>query len=61
MTLPEDRAAEAAHAIKLLTRREARAMSRIRSALRTLADVRKKLARERKAYDTAVRDAAAKP
>ena len=54
MSLPTDVIAECTHSIKLLARREARALSRIRSALRTLKDVRTKMARDRKNLERAI-------
>lgn len=48
MSMPEDIIAEREHAIRKLHDREQRAVARIRRALRTLEDVRTKLARARR-------------
>jgi hypothetical protein len=61
VTLPVDIVAEREHSIAKLVAREARALARIRRALRTLADVRRKLARDRAEHADAVRVIAAAP
>lgn len=54
MSMPEDIVEEQEHRLKMLSRREARALARIRRALRSLADVRRKMATSRREHAAAV-------
>lgn len=56
MTLPEDRLQEAERAIRRGAERERRILERIRRAVRSLQDVRRKLARDRRAHTAALND-----
>lgn len=61
MTLPEDIVDERTRSIAKLVAREARILARIRRALRSLRDVRTKLARDRAEHAAAVRALATRP
>lgn len=54
MSLPEDVVAEREHNIAKLAARELRILARIRRALRSLVDVRRKMSIDRKAHSEAV-------
>lgn len=54
MTLPEDIVRECEHSIAKLRAREARALARIRRALRSLSDCRRKLASELRIHNLAL-------